>query len=198
MYEKILSKRFFRENPLKEISAQKIAHFSMLDKGMGNLVAEIASEGIDPERLDEVAKEKTMILSEDNPEALVKLSRKGVDMLNSHILRDRMLEFEDDIIPDLLKRLITNFSDKFIEGSVRILKFSKKNYSKELLDSYNSIKNEYTKSLICLVLGFRGDEDIIPWMYDQYILVENKYPDENYSQGSLIALYELNARFYEK
>lgn len=38
--------------------------------------------------------------------------------------------------------------------------------------------------------------DIIPWMMDRYHEPRKAYPDETYEQGPLLALHELNARFY--
>ena len=52
--------------------------------------------------------------------------------------------------------------------------------------------------MICVVLGFRGEESIIPWMLERFYEMKKMYPDETYDQGPLMALHELKHRFYKK
>ena len=64
------------------------------------------------------------------------------------------------------------------------------------MERYAEFRSPYVRSLLCLILGFRGEEDTIPWMMDRYFETKKRYPDDTYDQGPLIALSELNARFY--
>jgi len=79
-----------------------------------------------------------------------------------------------------------------------ILAKSNKNYSSLLMEKYTEIRSPYVQSLVCLILGFRGEEKIIPWMVDRFYEMKKLYPDESYDQGPLLALHELNSRLYGK
>ena len=94
-----------------------------------------------------------------------------------------------------MDKLIRNNHDTFIENAIRLLAESREDYSTPLKERFDEIRSPYVQSLVCLILGFRGNEDIIPWMLDTYLAVERQYPQETYEQGPLLALYELNARF---
>ncbi|HYE83554.1 MAG TPA: hypothetical protein VEG39_15480 [Clostridia bacterium] len=61
----------------------------------------------------------------------------------------------------------------------------------------DEIRNPYALSLVCIVIGFIGDETTIPIMHKKYLELKGIYPDENYEQGPLLALAELRARFYQ-
>lgn len=49
--------------------------------------------------------------------------------------------------------------------------------------------------MLCLVLGFRGDVAVVPFLMKEVERFERWYPDESYGQGPLLALYELKERF---
>ena len=57
------------------------------------------------------------------------------------------------------------------------------------------MRSEYLKSMLCLVLGFRGDDSIIHFLMKEVERFELYYPDKRYEQGPLLALYELKERF---
>jgi hypothetical protein len=107
-----------------------------------------------------------------------------------------VLEYEDILVPKIIEMLKTSLNNVFIEQSARILPKCRKNYSKELLEILDVIRNPYALSYVCIVLGCIGDEDVIPIIYNKYFELNRDYKDENYAQGPLLALYELNARFY--
>lgn len=71
-------------------------------------------------------------------------------------------------------------------------------HSSLLKEKYADVRSPYVQSLICLILGFRGAEDTIPWMLERFFEMKKLYPDETHDQGPLLALHELNCRFYKK
>ena len=51
------------------------------------------------------------------------------------------------------------------------------------------------KSMLCLVLGFRGDVSMIDFLMSEAERLENEYPDESFDQGPTLAVQELAVRF---
>ena len=49
--------------------------------------------------------------------------------------------------------------------------------------------------MLCLVLGFRANTDVIPFLMQQVDSFEKQFPDKSYEQEPLMALYEIRARF---
>ena len=50
--------------------------------------------------------------------------------------------------------------------------------------------------MLCLILGFRGDITMIPFLMKEVERFERWYPEEDYEQGPLLALYEMRERFH--
>lgn len=200
MYKQLLSKKFFLDNPHLENSAQRFVYSVLLYEGIEDTVNEliISKVGWSDERLTQINQEKELILSEQNPEEIFRLLRKKIDVINRPELIRKALEFEEELLPMVTEKLMRSYHDVFIENSIRLLAKSKKDYSSVLKERYADIRSPYVQSLVCLILGFRGEEDTIPWMMDRYFELRKLYPDEKYDQGPLLALSELNFRFYKK
>ena len=49
--------------------------------------------------------------------------------------------------------------------------------------------------MLCLVLGFRADTQVIPFLMQQVDTFEKQFPDKSSEQAPLMALYEIRARF---
>jgi hypothetical protein len=194
----LLTKKFFRDNPYKEHSVQRLVYSTLLYEGLEQKAAEIVLErtGLNDDRLEQITHEKEMILTETDPAAIFQFLRKNLDVINRHVLINKALEFEDKILPMVVDKLVRNSHDTFIENAIRLLIKSKKDYSQQLLERYAEFRSPYVQSLSCIILGFRGTEEIIPWMMDKFCEMRKIYPDETYDQGPLLALYELKARFY--
>lgn len=200
MYKQLLSKKFFRDNPYLENSAQRFIYSILLYEGFEDVANEILMNKLilSAEHLKQIADEKKLIQTNQNPEEIFNLLRKKIDKINQVDLIKKALEFEEIILPMVIEKLLRNNHDIFIENSIRLLARSQKDYSPYLKEHYDEIRSPYVQSLTCLILGMRGAEDIIPWMMDKFLEIKKQYPDENYEQGPLLALYELNIRFYKK
>lgn len=48
--------------------------------------------------------------------------------------------------------------------------------------------------LFCLILGFRGEKSLIPFLMEEAKRMEREYPDETYDQGPVLAVQELAER----
>jgi hypothetical protein len=196
----LLTKKFFRDNPYMENSVQRLVYSTLLYEGLEQAAAEMVLEraGISGDRLERITRERGIILAESDPEMIFQLLRKNLDVINRTTLIQKALEFEEEILPIVVEKLVRNNHETFIENAIRLLARSKEDYSRQLLDRYNEFRSPYVQSLFCLILGFRGTEDVIPWMMDRFFEMRKLYPDETYDQGPLLALHELKARFYSK
>jgi len=198
MYRNLLTKKFFRDNQYLENSAQRFVYSALLYDGLDQMAAEIVLKNVtlSNERQDRIAHEKEMILAEQDPGIIFQLLRKNLDGMSHTVLIARALEFQDEILPMVVEKLVRSDHDAFIENAIRLLAKSEKDYSPLLLERYDNFRSPYARSLVCLILGFRGKEDTVPWMMEKFFEMKNRYPDETYDQGPLLALHELNARFY--
>lgn len=200
MYKQLLTKKFFRDNQYMENSVQQFIYSMLLYEGIEEAASEVlmTKVGLSDERLKQINQEKELIQSEQNPEKIFQLLRKKIDGVNRVDLIKKALEFEEVLLPMVMEKLMRNYHDIFIENSIRLLARSKKDYSPVLKEQYADIRSPYVQSLVCLILGFRGHEDTIPWMLDRFYEMKKLYPGETYDQGPLLALHELNCRFYKK
>lgn len=190
MYKKLLSNKFFRENPINEISAQNFVYISLEVEGFNKL-----AEAVVRRMTDRAEKQIKEIQEENDPDRLFKLLRGGCDTLCQEALRERVLEFEDVLVPRILAAYKRTLNDVFAENACRILVKCKKNHSKDILEMYQNIRSSYALSLISITLGFIGDEECIPILYEQFEEFKKSYKDENYEQGPLIGLLKLKDRF---
>lgn len=199
MYKKLLTKKFFRDNPYLENSVQRFIYSVLLYEGLEDVASEIMMKQrlLSDERLEQITQEKELIQAEQNPEMIFQLLRKNTDAVNRGVLIKKVLEFEEVLLPKVMEKLIRSYHDIFIENSIHLLARSHKDYTPLLKEKYAEIRNPYVQSLVCLIIGLRGEEDAIPWILDRFFELKNLYPGETYDQGPLLALHELNCRFYK-
>ena len=200
MYKKLLTKKFFRDNPYMENSVQRFIYSTLLNEELEDIADELTIKYglLSDERLERIAREKELIQSEQNSEMIFQLLRKKTEMVNRGLLVKKALEFKEVLLPMVVEKLIRSCHDIFIENSIELLVKSNKDYTQLLKERYAEIRSPYAKSLICLILGLRGSEDTIPWMMDRFFEMKRLYPGETYDQGPLLALHELNIRYYKK
>ena len=149
-----------------------------------------------PLRVAAVDIEKAEIESATSSKEIIHYMRRGTDIVNQQLLVRRALEFEDEILPDIIGRLRTSLNDLFIELSARILAICKKDVSEELIEFYDEIRGAYARSMILLALGFKAPEGCIPWVIKQFNELKCDYPTEDFCYGAYFALLEMESRFY--
>ena len=54
---------------------------------------------------------------------------------------------------------------------------------------------EYFKSMLCLVIGFRGDVEMLSFLTKETERLERMYLQETYARGPILAIQELAVRF---
>lgn len=186
---KELSKRYFDSHPLEEFSAARFEYSLYLMHGIEEHVNVLFT----PDSKD--LQDEAAIDSAIKPEELLQYMRKSVSGSNSQKLRNKVLEHEAEMKPVIQRRAITNLQGIFIENTLYFFLHCKENCCDWIIQQYDNINSEYLKSMLCLVLGFRGEVTLVPFLMKEVERFERWYPDESYDQGPLLALYELKARF---
>ena len=138
---------------------------------------------------------KRMIEQAETPEVLLKLMRKPLSGGNRSRLRRKILEYETVMMPHIKEKAMKNGQDIFIENALYFFLHSKENCCDWLMKEYSNIRNEYLRSMLCLVIGFRGDVEMIPFLMKETERLERMYPQETYAQGPILAIQELAVRF---
>lgn len=201
MFEDVLT-WFFNENGIdreKAPPAAALEHNQIQLQLAGISLEEVIKDSILerlPEREKEVQAEKREIESAETCKRMLHLMRRGTDIMNQQLLVRRALEFEDEIIPEIILMLKTSLNDLFIEVSIRVLAICGKDISEELTGMYDQVRSPYARSMILVALGFKANEKSIPWLIKKYNELKRLYPDESYCYGAYYALYEMESRFY--
>lgn len=194
MDKKLLPKNFFRDNPLDEMSAPLLAHFSIttgFNEKLQEAMWEILEGDLDPKRKAVIKEEQEKISRLETGEEVVKFIRSGYDVVNRELLCKKVLTMQAEVMPPLLRRFKTSFQDSVTETAVYILGHADQEYVDQLIEMYSEIRSPYAQSMACVSLGVQEREDVLPLMLREYERFKREYPDESYCQGPLLAIYIL-------
>jgi hypothetical protein len=203
VYKKQLD-QFFKTNQTQSDvpSAAAIAHFSISMEQKPEAAVQIREvmNGIvykeQPGRRDEVLAERIDIESADTCDQVIGFIRRRTDPINQHILINKAMEFEDEIIPEIIRRLRTNLNAGYIEKAIRVLAMSSHDVAEAMIDCFDDIRSPYAQSMTLVMLGFKADELRIPWFIEKYNELQSLYPTESHCEGAYYALSEMGNRFY--
>ncbi len=171
MYKNILTKKFFKDNPVKDLTVQQFVYAQIETPELSQIASDIVRSH--DKRADE---ERERLLRESDPDILLKMLRGKSDPINHHIVFQKVLEQEEVIIPRILGMLKTSLNVVFIENAVKILANTGKDYSEDLLKMLDEIRSPYALSLTCITLGFIADEDAIPVLLKKYNEFKSIFP----------------------
>jgi len=194
MDDKLLPKKFFKDNPLADISAPLLTYFSMkleAQKLLQDKVWAGLQKVIPAQRVEEVGDEEEEISRLENGEAVVAFMRHGYDVANRGELCRKALSIQDEVFPLMLRRFRTSFQSEFVEISAQALSQGKQIYIDQLKAMYPEIRNPYAQSMACLVFGVQRQEDTLPLLLSEYERMKSEYPGEGLCQGPLLAIYIL-------
>ena len=205
MYKKLID-QFFKENGVqndKVPSPPAIANFSIkmfMSPKVSEKFGEIESEilKVQQKRGEVVEAEKREIESATTSEQIIQFMRRSPDIINQPSLVKQALLLENEVIPEILKRLKTSLNTGFIETSTRILAVSNINVAEDLIGYYDDVRSPYAQGMILVILGFKAEEVHVPWIIEKYKTLRKLYPNETYSDGAIYALIEIENRFYEE
>lgn len=185
-------KHFINTHRDMKYSAAKIVYSMYLYGDLDDRIIEISREI--KKRPEDPIMEAT-IQSAGTPEELLNLMRKPMSFSNQLLLRNRILESEDAMLPLIQRMTLRNKQDTFIENAVYFFLKCEANPSSWLMEHYAQIQSEYMKSMLCLVLGVKGTPEYIPFLMQEAKRLEQNYPQETYDQGPTLAVQELAVRF---
>lgn len=139
-----------------------------------------------------------MINEAQTPEELVNIMRKPMNMPLRSLLTEKLLKKENEVLPLIKEKSLRNSSDYFIESTVEFLLCCKTNCSDWIVENYSAFRCEYMKALLCLVLGFRGEVGLIPWLMDETERFGDMCSKDELERGPALAVMELYNRFLRK
>ena len=198
-YKHLFTDKFYKENPKDELKAQNLAHFNIRIMGTEaeDMLKNISMENLPDERISSKNEEARSIAELNNGADILRRMRKGLDPLNSRVFMQKLFEYEHEIGTEVVKMIKKSGNTVFIETATRFLSKCRQDHSAELMAIFDEIRNTYAQSMMLVVIGFRGDEEAIPWVYGKYFqFKDSKHDEGDRAQGALVALDELFDRFY--
>jgi hypothetical protein len=127
---------------------------------------------------------------------LIQCAKERPDPLNHTRLVSRLLEHGRSAADLILREMSTPVNATFIELGVRILHRFLPDINLQILDLiHHGPRRAYQVSLLCILLGFNGQLDDAQTTWDYYHLFRELFPEETYSDGPLLGLFEYRRRF---
>lgn len=194
MNQSPLPKNFFQDNPIKEISAARLTYLKMVTLSFPDLQEEVNSEIVskmDKSRYENYLVEKEAIMNLNNAQDIVTFMRKTKDSVNTLLLMETALAYQDEVMPLVLEKLCKSGYDIFIENAATFLANADEKYTEQLYDIFPDIRNTYARSELCLVFGVMKKTEYTPLLMEQFQRIKEERPDKDYEQGPLFALYLL-------
>lgn len=186
-------KHFLRTHRNMEVSAARLEYTRFVTPGMDEKAMQLVRRFKKP-TAEEIEIEDR-IRRTDDPAELVNLMRKPIPLSSNNVLRQKLLDMEEQVLPLIKRKALRNGQDYFIENTVYILLRSEEEPCDWIMENYSRFASEYLKGLLCLVLGCRGEVELIPFLIAEAERLERMYPKESYDQGALIGVQELAYRF---
>ncbi len=195
---KRLPNSFFKENPLKELSAANIAYSTitlLTREGLTQQLMDVVAEYGDSSRKEMIQQERQRIEHTDDPTELTELMRKKHDFLNRRMLCNKVIALQEQTMPLVLKRYRTCALNQFVEAATTTIALGEKKYAQMLREMYGDIRYPYARACACLIFGVQGMEEEIPFLLSEYRHFQQTYPEETYDQHPLLALYLLHGKY---
>jgi hypothetical protein len=184
-----LPEKYLKENLVDQYSAAYI--FYMFSGQDDELTAMSELGKATREESDEDREAREAIEALDTADGFFRWMRKQISQANKELLIGKMKEHEAEALPMVKKRVLTNRIDHFIENAARFFIACEENVSGWLVENFGQIQDPYAKSMMCLVLGIRGDESCAPLLLEQAERLKGAVANEKLEQGPIIALYKI-------
>ena len=186
-------KRFLKTHRDKEFSPAKYEYTLFLYKDIEEKMYSLANI-VMPRDKAEAEASLQKIEEAQTAEDVVRLMRKRSAPYDRLKIVQKAIEMEEETLPYIQKRALTNKQDIFIETALKYFLRCKTNCFEWILENYENFKSEYLKSMLCLVLGLRGETDMIEFLIKEAERFEREYPNESFDQGPALAVQELATR----
>lgn len=197
---KLLTRDWFHRHPVKEHSAARLEYSMLLmpeavssvDKMLPALRGLAAQRGI---ALPDATQQMVALEREEDTGRLLRMLRQTLAPDVRGALLEKLLKREEAALPEIRRLILKTFNDNAIENCVRFMARCEENCSQWILQNYEDVREPYGRSMLCLVLGFRANVDVIPFLMRQVERFETQFPVHSFDQAPLLALYEIRARF---
>lgn len=186
-----LPKNFLKDNPLDELSTAMLTHFRMITitiPELNNQVSDVVVPAMEQSRLEQYQTEKENIMNLCKVEEIVLYMRKIKDPANSSLLLEKAIDYQNEIMPLVLKRICTSGHDVFIENTAVLLANVDEKYTDQLYNLFPEIRNPYARSELCIVFGVKKKIEYTDLLLKQFKQIKEERPDNDYEQGPLLAL----------
>ena len=193
-----IDEKFFAENPLKNLSVAEFAHINILtgnNQKFNDMMNEVVFDAITEERKQNCQQIMEQIRNASTPDEIIMLMRKNHESICRSALCLRSLELQETVLPAIVKRFYKNKTDRFLECASIILYHADGKYLHELYQNYREIWSPYAQALVCLLIGMCDYENVNDFLLKEYQTMKRHYPEENYHQFPLLALYILHGEY---
>ena len=154
-----------------------------------------AAEGLFGETEEDKTVE-SMIAEAKTAEEFFSLMRKEMKIQNQRKFRKKLLENEENLIDFIKEKVLRSAQDVFIENAFYFFLHAKTDCCNWILTEYENVRSAYMQSMLCLVLGVRGDIAEVPFLQNEAMRFMTEAFDEDgfLEQGPLHGLHELVLR----
>lgn len=196
--KKILPNRYFKEHPIDNRSGAYLMYAMNANEDVMSRIRKIKEEHVHVD--DDQAELEKVIAEMEDPAELFRFMRKELDGCNGEVLRDRLLNFESEMTPLIREKLLTSKNERFIDNAAFFLIRCEEDPGDWILENYDKVQDPFARSMMCLTLGFWGEEKYTDFLVAQEEELSREYPGKKLEQGPLIALYMLEelARWKEQ
>ena len=183
-------KKFLINHPDDDVSSAKLMYSYFLCDSIADSLYDLT--GIS----DEEKQVLKLIEMAKTPEELIKVMRTSIiSMPAREKLRKKLLDNETEVLPLIKQRCMKNKQDEFIEIVAEFFCYCKENCREWILENYKEVSSEYMKSMLCLVIGFRGQVEDIPFLMEEAKRFLKYYPEESFDQAPALAVQELAVKY---
>lgn len=181
---------YILEHPIEKYSPASI----VLDEILFPEEWEKARDYLEEDGKERFEQDEERINAADADE-LLRLMRQSAASVDRHILHRGLLRMEGEVIEPIKQRVLTTMLDEFVTNSTRFLAACTEDVTGWIREQYGNVRSPYMQSMLCLVLGIRGDLSQVPFLFEQVERFEREFGESQYNQGPLLALSELEERF---
>ena len=143
-------------------------------------------------------REKKKVQNIDSVMSVKKWMARDIANLDNHqILWDKMLEFQEELDPRIKRKCLTQTNEFYRDNMIWYFFNCEKNPCSWIMENLDRFKDSESASLLCVIVGFRGEVGDMEPMMERYAFYSEKYPKKDYNQGPLYAVDELSVRFFE-
>lgn len=176
---------------LNELSSPRMLYSLLLTPQIEEIASIITNKVISRGR-----EEARRIETAGTLEQLVDLMNHRPDPLNHNLIVSRVLSFGTKAAEHILNAFQKPVNATFLELGIRIIYKCGLDYNEKLIRLiHNGPRRAYMISLLCMLLGFSGKLEHTKPLWDYYKFLKEQFPTETYSDGPLLGLLEIKARF---